>query len=90
MGQGKRLCQQLLAGKSEGDGRGISGLAAAEEGAARLAALIESASAAGSYDESIMAIITEECDGLFSGQRTAEQVADVIQNRAGTYIAEQS
>ena len=64
--------------------------ATTQEEADQLAALIENASAAGSYDENIMAIITEECDGLFSGQRTAEQVADVIQNRAGTYIAEQS
>ena len=64
--------------------------ATTQEEADQLAALIENASAAGSYDENIMAIITEECAGLFSGQRTAEQVADVIQNRAGTYIAEQS
>ena len=37
-----------------------------------------------------MNIINEETAALFAGQRTAEQVADVIQNRVSTYVAEQS
>ena len=52
--------------------------------------IIESVSGVMSYDESIMTIVSEEAAALFSGQKTAQQVADIIQNRASTYVAEQS
>ena len=56
----------------------------------QLAALIENIAGTSSYNENIMNIINEETAALFAGQRTAEQVADVIQNRVSTYVAEQS
>ena len=42
-----------------------------------------------SYDTEIMNIILEECEFFFAGQKTAEQTAEVIQNRLSLYVAEQ-
>lgn len=39
-------------------------------------------------DETINNIITEETASFFAGQKTAQQVADLIQNRVQTYIME--
>ncbi len=64
--------------------------ATTQEEADQLAALIENIAGTSSYNENIMNIINEETAALFAGQRTAEQVADVIQNRVSTYVAEQS
>ena len=35
-------------------------------------------------------IISEECSAFFSGQKTAEEVAEIIQNRVSVYINENS
>lgn len=40
------------------------------------------------YNEEIMTIINEEIDAFFSGQKTAEAVADTIQRRAQIYVDE--
>lgn len=40
------------------------------------------------YDEKLNAIISEEAESFFSGQKTLDVVADIIQNRASTYISE--
>ena len=42
------------------------------------------------YDETLHNIITEETAGYFAGQKTAEEVASVIQSRAKIYINENS
>lgn len=41
-----------------------------------------------SYDLSIIEIITEETQAFFSGQKSAQEVADIIQNRVNIYINE--
>ena len=40
------------------------------------------------YDEDIMEIIEEEAGAFFAGQKTAKQVADIIQSRAQIYVNE--
>ena len=42
------------------------------------------------YDETLHNIITEETAGYFAGQKTAEEVAGVIQSRAKIYVNENS
>ena len=39
-------------------------------------------------DTKLEAIITEEAESYFSGQKSLETVVSIIQNRAETYIAE--
>ena len=51
--------------------------------------LLHSTTKVNSYDENIMTIITEETGSYFAGQKTVDEVAKVIQNRASLYIAEQ-
>lgn len=48
------------------------------------------ASAAGraEYDQSISDIVSEEAEAYFSGDKTVDEVADIIQNRVTTYINE--
>ena len=40
------------------------------------------------YNESIMNIINEEMDAFYTGQKTAQEVAKTIQNRAQLYVDE--
>lgn len=40
------------------------------------------------YDDEILNIITEEAGAYFSGQKSAKDVADIIQNRVSTYVNE--
>lgn len=49
---------------------------------------IKSVKATSNYDTKIQEIISEEAAPYFSGQKTAEQAADIIQNRIANYIAE--
>ena len=42
------------------------------------------------YDETLYNIITEETASYFAGQKTAEEVAGIIQSRAKIYISENS
>ena len=51
---------------------------------------INGATTTGSYDEEIMIIITEEIGAYFSGDKTADEVADLIQNRVTIYLGETS
>lgn len=50
--------------------------------------VINNAGGSYQYDETINTIITEETASFFNGQKTAQQVADLIQNRVQTYIME--
>lgn len=42
------------------------------------------------YDETVLEIIEEEGESLFSGNKTADQVAKIIQARVSLYVSEQS
>ena len=50
--------------------------------------LITSASATYQYDTDLMKIITEEAAAYFAGQKSLDETADIIQNRASIYISE--
>lgn len=49
---------------------------------------IKSMDAVGSYNESVMNIITEEAGAFLSGQKSAEEVAGIIQSRVQIYVNE--
>ena len=51
---------------------------------------VNNATVAGAYDSDIMDIITEEAGAYFAGDKTADQVADLIQNRVSIYLGETS
>jgi ABC-type glycerol-3-phosphate transport system substrate-binding protein len=50
--------------------------------------LIDSTTKIGGYNQSIMDIIVEESKSYFTGDKTVDEVADVIQNRVKTYVNE--
>ncbi|MCM1111759.1 MAG: extracellular solute-binding protein [Muribaculum sp.] len=59
-----------------------------DEEADRLEALIRTASPSAGSDTQILKIITEEAQAFFKGQRSAQDVAGVIQSRAQVYVNE--
>ena len=61
-----------------------------EEEAKKLHDYILSINKLDCYDEEINNIVQEETGAFFGGQKTAEQVAEVIQNRVTTYLNENS
>lgn len=62
--------------------------AATEEQVAVVRNLIDSVSQMYQYDEEINNIITEESAAFFEGQKTAKDVADMIQSRVQIYVNE--
>lgn len=56
----------------------------------RILDLINSTTNVSRYDENIFKIISEEAAAFFEGQKSAKEVADIIQNRVSNYIAENS
>ena len=54
----------------------------------RVLDLIKSATTVSRYDENIYNILEEEAAAYFEGQKSAEEVAEIIQNRVSNYIAE--
>ncbi len=63
---------------------------ATEEEIVMLRKLIEVAQPAGEMDEAIMNIISEETAPYFSGQKTADEAADIIQSKVKIYMSENS
>lgn len=59
-----------------------------DEEADNLLSYIESVNMSNYYDESLANIISEEADAFFKGDKTAEEVAKIIQSRAQVYINE--
>jgi ABC-type glycerol-3-phosphate transport system substrate-binding protein len=59
-----------------------------EEEADRYLAFIRSVNHTIFYDESLINIISEEVTAFFQGQKTAAEVAKIIQSRAKIYMAE--
>lgn len=59
-----------------------------DEDNARMMDFIKSITATSNYDTKIQDIISEESAPYFSGQKTAAQAAEIIQNRVANYIAE--
>lgn len=52
--------------------------------------LIEVARPAASQNDEIMTIISEEAEAFYKGQKSAEEVASIIQSRAKIYVSENS
>ncbi len=59
-----------------------------EEEADKIEELIKIAKPATGTDSQIMSIISEEAEAFFKGQRTAQDVAGIIQNRVQVYVNE--
>lgn len=59
-----------------------------DEDNAKMMEFIKSVTATNNYDTKIQEIISEESAPYFSGQKTAAQAAEIIQNRIANYIAE--
>lgn len=59
-----------------------------EEDAKELKEFLTSVTNVSYYDEGITGIITEEAEAFFAGQKTAEEVAKVIQSRVKIYVNE--
>lgn len=57
--------------------------------AERLMELIDAVEHIQDYDSAIMNIIKEACAAMFSGDKTVEETAKLIQSRVGIYVAEQ-
>jgi hypothetical protein len=51
---------------------------------------INGAAISGNYDSDIMNIITEEASAYFAGDKSAEEVTKLIQNRVSIYLGETS
>lgn len=54
----------------------------------RMMNFIKSVNTVYEYDTDLLKIIDEEVQAYFSGQKSVDEVADIIQNRASTYINE--
>ncbi len=52
--------------------------------------LVDNASVGGNYDSDIMDIVNEEAAAFFSGDKSADDVAALIQNRVSIYLGETS
>ena len=66
-------------------------MAATQEEVDAVRSLIESAEkVSGSVDEQLVNIITEESEPFFKGQKSAADVAGIIQNRIQIYVNENS
>lgn len=76
-------------GMSMGDGLQVQFYAITQEEADQIKALINSVDHTAVYDQSLTSIITEESAFFFSGEKTVDQVADIIQSRMTIYINEQ-
>ena len=61
-----------------------------QEEAQKLKDYVLSINILGCSDEEVSKIVQEETGAFFSGQKSAEQVAEVIQNRVTTYLNENS
>lgn len=52
--------------------------------------LIDSADTLANADEEVFSLITEEAEAFFKGQKSAKEVAEVIQSRVSIYVKENS
>ena len=59
-----------------------------DEDNARMMDLLKSIKRSSRYDREVYKIVTEEADAYFNGQKSAKEVADIIQNRVSNYVAE--
>lgn len=70
------------------DGTTISGRTLTEEEVDMIREVINTARPVSNNDDQIMSIITEEVEGYFNGQKSVDEVVNVIQSRVQLYISE--
>ena len=71
------------------DGSIVNIFAMSQEQADRLLELIEVTTQVAEDDSSIVDIVTEQAQAFFAGQKSAEEVARLIQSKAKLYVNEQ-
>lgn len=76
-------------GMSIGNGPTVEFYAITQEEADQIKTVINSVAHTAAYDQKVLDIIKEEAGYFFSGEKTVDQTADVIQNRISLYINEQ-
>jgi ABC-type glycerol-3-phosphate transport system substrate-binding protein len=73
-----------------GNGDVIDIYAATQEDVDGFMALLDSAAVSYGGSQDVMMIISEEAQGYFEGQKSVDEVADVIQSRVQIYVSENS
>lgn len=72
-----------------GDGTVHEIYAVTQEQADRLMEVINSTTKVANYNSSVFSIVSEEAQAFFAGQKSAEEVARLIQSKANIYVNEQ-
>ena len=71
------------------DGSIVNIYALTQEEADQLLELIDTTTKSESYDDAIFSIVSEQAQSFFAGQKSAEEVARLIQSKAKLYVNEQ-
>ena len=59
-----------------------------DEDIAKVKEIINAADTSCNYEEEIYSMVLEEAEAFFSGQKSAKEVADIIQSRVSIYVKE--
>ncbi|WP_160559827.1 extracellular solute-binding protein [Parablautia muri] len=87
-GNQTQMPKMTWAGSMGGEEYSVAVYAATQEQVDRVREVIMSAQGTVRMDEEVMHIILEEASGYFSGQKSVEDVASVVQNRVQLYLNE--
>ena len=85
------ISEQLLAsgGEAPASQKEYFSRALTAEELDQIRALIDAVDTVYQYDDTVAAILVEEASAFYAGVRSAEEAAQLIQNRVQTYLAEQ-
>ena len=75
---------------SSGDGPVVDVYAMTQDQADKITSVISGATKSFDSDQSIIDIVTQEAEAFFAGQKTAQEVASLIQGKINIYVNEQS
>ena len=81
--------EQSQGGFGWGSGEMVEIYAMTQEQADKLIELIESTEKVANYDSAIYEIVTEQAAAFFAGQKSAEEVAKLVQSKANIFVNEQ-
>ncbi len=87
-GSQTEIPKMTWAGNMGGEEYSVEVYAATKEQVDRVREVIMSTQGTERMDEEVMHIILEEANGYFSGQKSVEEVASVVQNRVQLYLNE--
>lgn len=74
---------------SNDEGKVVDYYCMSEEQAAQIVELVTTTTKVANYDNSIFEIVTEQAQAFFEGQRSAQDVAKLIQSKANIFVNEQ-